>query len=475
MSVGPSYQQNPGQQGYAPPPQYGYPAQQQPYGPPPTKKKSKAPWIISGVLAALLIAAGAGYFVMHSSSKQGDASGGGGNLPTATDKQLWTTSDTNDILVGVWQTAHGIVRIGKDGANGYDLASGKKLFSVAPPKPGLKACSASATLAPSGIGSIFYSEDGNFDCDTVIGVDANTGKQLWMLHSSGPVTDTATGGTFIDGSVVVIASDSDAVAGVDAATGNEIWKYTSATKGCAPANTAGMGAVVIIQENCTAHGAVGKGNYVAVDAATGKHLWQTPTAQDYALRAVVSTNPVVLLVASTKSTAPQGLTVQDGAEFLAFDSAGKQTANIPADPVQIHSFLNTPFPHALVANGTLYAETTGSKQGTAITAYTITTGAKLWTYQSTFSTMGLQYPIDVFLIGVAPDSSPLVVDNLHIIGNASPVFKLDPATSKTTPVDVLPASAEPEDSLLVKNAGGDYILAPQNPQDGPGLTLMGPK
>lgn len=80
----------------------------------------------------------------------------------------------------------------------------------------------------------------------MIGVDANTGKQLWMLHSENKVTDAATGSTFVDGSVVVIASDSNAVSGVDAAIGNTIWSYRSTAKNCAPQNTGGMGSVVII-------------------------------------------------------------------------------------------------------------------------------------------------------------------------------------------------------------------------------------
>jgi outer membrane protein assembly factor BamB len=474
------YPPNPGQQGYAAPGpygsngNYGHQSPQGSQNPLPKKKKRKAPWIISGVLVLLLIAAGAGYFVFASASKKQDdlyEKGGGGNLPTATLKQVWATGNANGNLVGVWQTAHGVVRIGQDGIDGYDLATGKKLFSVAPPKAGLKPCSASATLAPGDIGSIFYSEDGNFDCDTVIGVNADTGKQLWNLHSSDKVTDTATGSTFIDGSIAVIASDSDAVAGVDAATGNEVWKYTSTTKGCAPANIAGMGAVVIVQENCTANGAVGKGDYVAVDAATGKHLWQTPTAQDYGLRAVVSTNPVVLLVASSKSTV-NGLEMKDGAEFLTFDSAGKQTSNIPADPLQIGSFLRSPYPHAIVHGTTLYAEVTGPKKGVAIGAFDLTTGARVWTYQATF---GTNYEMDVFPLGFAPDASPLVVVNLKIIGNASPLEKLDPATSKATQVSVLPDSAEPEDSLLLATPNGGYILAPENPKDGPALTVVAPK
>ncbi|MEY9932253.1 outer membrane protein assembly factor BamB [Catenulispora sp. GP43] len=457
-------------QGYAPPPQYGNPIPQNPY-PTPPKKKSKAGWIISGLLVVVLIAAGAGYFVLHKSSSKNDQAGSGGNMPTATLKQAWSTSDTHDNLVGLWQTAHSVVRIGDSGAAGYDLSSGRKLFTIAPPAAGLVPCSASPTLAPGGVGAIFYSKDGNFSCDSVIGVDANTGKQLWVLHSENKVADAATGSTFVDGSVVVVASDSDAVAGVDAATGNTVWTYSATAKNCSPQNTGGMGSVVIVQEHCEGGGQTGVGNYVAVDAATGKHLWQTPTAPDYRMRAVISTNPVVILAASSKSTLV-GNDLKDGAEFLAFDGGGKQTATIPADDNQAGTTLTTPHPNALVAGTTLYADAKSANGSEGVTAYNVTTGAKLWSYQATFESMALT---DLWLTGLAPDSSPLVVIDLHSLGNACPVEKLDPATGKPSQQYVLADNVDPDSGTLVQTAAGTYVLAPQNPQVGPGLTVMTPK
>ena len=457
-------------QGYAPPAQYGNPLPQNPY-PTPPKKKGKAAWVISGVLVVVLVLAGAGYLVFQKVSKKDDSGSGGGNMPTATLKQVWSTSDTHDNLVGLWQTAHDVVRIGSSGAAGYDPATGKKLFSIAPPEAGLVPCSASPTLSPNGVGSIFYSKDGNFSCDAVIGVDADTGKQLWVLHSSNSVADAATGSTFVDGSVVVVASDSNAVAGVDATTGNTIWTYTSTAKGCSPQNTGGMGSVVIVQEHCEGSGQTGVGNYVAVDAATGKHLWQTPTAPDYRMRAVISTNPVVILAASSKSTLV-GSDLKDGAEFLGFDQGGKQTASIPADDNQAGTTLTTPHPNAVVAGTTLYADAKSAQGGEGVTAYSLTTGAKLWAYQATFESMALT---DVWLTGLAPDSSPLVVIDLHGLGSPCPIEKLDPATGKPSQQYVLADNVDPDSGTLAQTAAGTYVLAPQNPQVGPGLTVMAPK
>jgi outer membrane protein assembly factor BamB len=452
----------------APPGPYGYPSPQNAPQPP---KKSKAPWIISGVLVAVLLIAGAGYFVLGAVSKQGDDGGSGsGNLPSATLKQLWTTSGTNDKLVGVWQTDHDLVRIGSGEVTGYDLASGKQLFTVAAPGPGLVPCSASPTLSPGGVGSIFYSQDGNFSCDDVIGVDANTGKQLWTLHSKNKVTDAATGSTFVDGSVVVVASDSDAVAGVDATTGDTVWSYTPTAKGCEPANTAGMGTIVMVQEHCEGGGATGKGNYVAVDAATGKHLWQTPTAPDYGMRAVISTNPVVILAASSNFSV-NGIDLKNGSEFLAFDASGRQTMSIPADGDQAGTNLTTPYPNATVVGQTLYADSKTGNSGEGLSAYSLTTGAKLWTYSATFGHMAQ----DLWLTGLAPDSSPLVVVDLHSLGTPCPVERLDPATGKPSQQFVLADNVDPDLALLFKASTGNYVIAPWNPRVGPGLTVMAPK
>lgn len=459
--------QGPPPQGFfppqGPPPQYGY----RPPQPPPSK--NVAPWLIGGFV--LIVVAGlatGGYFGFKALTKKHDK--GTDNMPTATLRQLWTTSGPKDNLVGVWQTDHDVVRISSTGATGYDLATGKQLFTVAPPGPGLVPCSISPTLAPGDIGSIFYSQDGNFSCDTVIGVDATTGKQLWNLNSVDKVVDAATGSTFVDGSVVVIASDSGAVAGVDAKTGDTKWKYAATAKECTVQNTGGRGAVVIVQERCTRHGSGSEGNYVAVDAATGRHLWQTPTAPDYGLRAVISTNPVVILASSSKSTLSGG-DLKDGDEFLAFDPAGKQTTTIPADDDQAGTNLNTPHPNALVAGTTLYADTRGDKGGDGVTAYSLTTGAELWSYQATFEHL----PQALWLTGLAPDSSPMVVVDLHGLGNACPVDKLDPATGRPSQQVVLADNADPDSGTLITAPGGTYILAPQNPQVGPGLTVMAPK
>lgn len=145
------------------------------------------------------------------------------------------------------------------------------------------------------------------------------------------------------------------------------------------------------------------GNYVAVDAATGKHLWQTAT---------------------------------------------------------------------LVAGGTLYADAKSAKGSEGVAAYSLTTGAKLWSYQATFEGMALT---DVWLTGLAPDSSPLVVADLHGLGNPCPIEKLDPATGKPSQQYVLADNVDPDSALLTTAANGDYVLAPQNPQVGPGLTVMAAK
>jgi hypothetical protein len=133
----------------------------------------------------------------------------------------------------------------------------------------------SPTLSPGGVGSIFYSKDGNFDCDTVIGVDANTGKQLWVLHSANKVADAATGSTFIDGSVVV-ASDSDAVAGVDASTGDTVWTYAFSGTGThghgtevAPAHAL-VGALFMIPKSAPTSDSRMPGTYLAFKAVSSR-------------------------------------------------------------------------------------------------------------------------------------------------------------------------------------------------------------
>lgn len=138
----------PGNQGFPPPGQFGYPLPRNQ-----SPKKSKVPWIIGGIVAVILVVAGAGFFVLHRLSRSDQA--GSGNAPSATVEKVWSTSDTKDNGVGVWTTAHTVVRVGSGGVTGYDLSNGKQLFTVAPPKPGLVPCSASPTLSPGGVGTIF--------------------------------------------------------------------------------------------------------------------------------------------------------------------------------------------------------------------------------------------------------------------------------------------------------------------------------
>lgn len=90
-----------------------------------------------------------GYGYGQGPSKKSDQADSDSNMPKSTLRQSWTTSGANDKLVGLWQTSHSIVRIGGSEVTGYDLASGKQLFTVAPPGAGLVPCSASPTLSPA--------------------------------------------------------------------------------------------------------------------------------------------------------------------------------------------------------------------------------------------------------------------------------------------------------------------------------------
>ncbi|TVT18803.1 PQQ-binding-like beta-propeller repeat protein [Amycolatopsis rhizosphaerae] len=447
--------------------------------PAPKKKRSKTPFVIGGLLLAVLLVFGAVFFLVGSKTPgpagaTAAAAAGNGSL-----RQVWATPAMGkdaDNLVGVWMTDTTVVRIGSTGIAGYDLAGGKQLFTVAAPKPGLVPCFASATVTVTGIGSVFYSQDGNFDCDTVAAINAKTGQVIWTKSADGH-SPPSTGSTFVSGSVVVAASDNAVVAGFDAASGNEIWHYTATAGNCHPFDTAGKGAIVLVQETCLNSDYTDSGVYVAVDAATGKRLWKVPAPKGNHLRSVISTEPMVIIASSGTTTLEKGGSeLDDHSQFLVFDSSGKQTASIPipADGSQAASSLSNPVPQALVAGGTLYADTINAKgSSSTVTAFSLASGKQLWVYDAMIDG---EISVSTWLVGASPDGKlPLAMATGTASGNPSPVSTLDPGSGKPAQVYALPSETDCQDAFLGAAPNGDVVLVSGQGREGPTVAVFSRK
>jgi hypothetical protein len=368
--------------------------------------------------------------------------GGGGSSAAGGLKQAWAVPDDHStgLLTRVWTTSSTVVRITQDTVTGYSLTTGQQEFTLAPPKAGLKPCDASPTVSAAGVGTVFYGTS-SASCGTVAAVDAVNGKLLWNVTASSS-TSTEVGHTFLDGSVAVAATGT-AIAGVDLTSGKDLWDYKPSSGDCSPAGSGGQGAVLVVQEDCT-NDSGSWNEYVAVDGATGKHLWEAHEPDGTYLDGVVSTDPVVVYAASAGGGSNN---------FLAFDSGGHITATIPTTDASIDAEQNYAVPVAVTIGSTLYANT-GKSDSTTVTAYSLSSGSKLWSYQDGSESTAV--------VGVAADGqSPLVVGEGYANGAASTVHRLNATTGSAGTAYSIPSSVDTFDALITTAPNGDVLVAPE--------------
>ncbi|MFG2510823.1 protein kinase [Streptomyces sp. NPDC048584] len=119
------------------------------------------------------------------------------------------TERGNDYAVEAWLTDRVLARVGHRSVQGLSPDTGRVLWTLKPPAPGMVPCAASRT-APGGIGAVLFGaadedgeRNGTVGCDRVVAVDLASGTSLWEHRRPGD--PYATSG--IDSDVLDIGKD----------------------------------------------------------------------------------------------------------------------------------------------------------------------------------------------------------------------------------------------------------------------------
>jgi len=313
----------PGQQQYGAPAQgqYGYPQQTPPpysmqpgygqQGAPAGRSNSKLVIIVAAVAAAVLVIGGGVWFstkggddgkkkpVASSGGQSGGPSGGptapthNSNLAFKFDKPADTVAEKDNLkdALGIWFTDKYLVKNQIDKVVGYDIATGTQAWTV--PAPSSGDCTA-ARDQYNNITAIQYGPD----CDKVMAIDLNAGRMLWTqdlpVGSGGnkdfdytemAISGDAVGVDWMDGSIAYRLSDQKV-----------LWR--SGDGDCEDDGYAG-GAQFVAVVNC---------NYdsykvqVIDPAKNGASKWSWTAPSGTEVNAIVSTDPVVVLLGTEGET-----------------------------------------------------------------------------------------------------------------------------------------------------------------------------
>lgn len=383
-----------GNETYFLPPQFSYnPDQQQVVVPPPPVKKSRKGLILGASGAAVVIAAAAvtvGVLVLGKSSDKPGTTAGPTPGQLASDSRtaqranavpVWTVNAAQDqnatTTLSSWLVDNRtVVRGDATGLQGYDVQTGKALWTFKVPDPGGVVCGM-GRVAAGKIGTIQYGPNKDA-CNVAVGIDTGTGGAAWRQPIPG--TGTAT-----------MASDGDVVTGVagtmltvwNAADGKKLWDVDLA-KANPPARllqaNVNAGHVGLLVDN-------GKGPTLLMkDSHTGADQWQAVLPPDGLAGAhvtLVSAAAPTLVHVESPANAPTPFD-----RYYTYDDKG--TALPPFDGVGPWGALELregPAAHqhqiAHVVGTTLIAPTTkdpvtGKQPPNSLVAIDLTTGKPQW-------------------------------------------------------------------------------------------------
>jgi outer membrane protein assembly factor BamB len=302
----------------------------------------------------------------------------------------------------------------------------------------------SPTVSPSGIGTIGFGPDFS-NCTTLVGVDTHTGKTLWStsLTTSDHTAPTAVS-TFIDGQVGVIVND-NVLGGVNLTDGHVVWGYKARGQYCNAYPYGGVG-TVLVDDYC----ADVNPSYVvtALDAATGKQLWQKPGSDHVEFGGVLDSSPLIAIVNGTGGSSAVNR----------YDSGGNATALTLKETIETTSSgmgVSSADAGAQTVGSTLVFPSRPSEEKQDITGINPTTGATLWTYDGeTHGGAALMHPAQSASGAGAGKVYAISFVNGYGTGAGPEVVAIDAATGKSTVIAKLPANPD----SLVYSSGSVYLL-----------------
>jgi hypothetical protein len=381
--------QQPGPYGYpqqTPPPYGGQPqyAGQPPYGgpaAPPARSGNRLKIIVAAVVAAVLVIGGGVWFATKgggSPDKPGPQANSGGTSggPTTAathrselsfkwDKDADTVANKDNLkdALGIWFTAKYVVKNQIGQVVGYDLGTGAKAWSI--PAESGRECTA-ARDAYHDMTAIQYGAK----CDKVMAIDLDTGKVLWSVQLPGDETDF---------NFTEMAVSGDAV-GIDWTEGSIGYKLSDKTvlwqsgdDDCEDDGYAGGAAFVAVVE-CN-YDSVYKVQVIdPTNSGASKWSWTAPSGTE--VNAVVSTDPVVVLL-GTESTSYTDLATIVNGKLQSRISLGTNKYRIDDDGTEKQSVHDV-----LVDKDTVYltldSEAGGGKLLSGIAAFNISDGSPKW-------------------------------------------------------------------------------------------------
>lgn len=371
-----------GNESYPVPPQFSYNPENQPAFPQPAP--APAPdhrRAIIGVSAAALLTVGiVGAVLLQSGWTKSSTGGSATNIlgqdshTAKTVPVAWTAPASGDAtaVVGSWLVNKKTIVRGDAGAlKAYDTETGKRLWTFQAPGQGTSICQMSQVTV-QGTGVVQYGAAGN--CNTLAAIDTDSGKQVWTQPlGAAPGSPPGTTPMTAMGGDVVVGQNGTSVTVWNAADGKQLWTSDlgKAKPACRADQLAVKGTFVTLIEDCGA-GPVA----VRKDSHTGADLWRTPVPPDglsgAQITLVEAALPTIVHVES-----------QSVDNYYTFDAQGKVKVTISGtgDFGKLDLDVGSqghqhPLPY--VQGSTLFAPTADKDATTALVAFDLSSGKKLW-------------------------------------------------------------------------------------------------
>ncbi|WP_406291568.1 protein kinase domain-containing protein [Embleya sp. NBC_00896] len=228
----------------------------------------------------------------------------------------------------VWLTGDILVRVGNDEVRGLAPSSGKVLWTLKPPAPGMVPCRASHTVS-DGVGVVVFGsrdepEDRPGHCDRVVAVDIATGSVRWERRRPGDAPDSPGGPRSEEIGVTadrVVAKSGDLLTAWRLRDGEQVWQYDGSAENCAlDAIAVGQSTVAAALTCPKPPGRSRRPRPTVVrslNAADGSLRWSGSTPGDAPIEQLETAEPVSVSVFPP----PKGL--DDLGPMLVFDDNGR--------------------------------------------------------------------------------------------------------------------------------------------------------